>query len=525
MLARQKHCHGIAIARKRMHKEGKMRIFVGLLVGLSIGALFLSPTWAYNAVNHDRATDPALAGRVSADAMEAIKKANKAVDDDPNYDPRAHFDRDPTKTSDQCFRESVKHVQDKKAEAIALIKACNNESALKAIGEALHAIQDFYAHSNYVDLTDAEQKTLRDAFENPDIMDAAKVALPGNLRLAAYYGKWSKYGWDAYNPSSWGNPKLIPGFIEEKDPRDQEPFDHGLIWGKHKDVKPREGPFFSPNPGDGSRKITRNGVTKTAFDWSMEAAQKHSKEFIDQIIQAVGQDLWNKKFLNYKFPTPAPIPPIVPKPRCYPPSYPYITPYQFRRPVDSTYEELHGVFGSVPPDGGILDDGHGTAVFTYSGTVPVPIWFYILYASPDIFPVNGLPSGVKIFKIREFWPDGGEFQRPVRISMMYDPSEVQGVEETSLKIYEFDLYNDATWNAVPSSTLDMANRTVTFQTTCFTIYGIGGFVVPVGGLSVLIDKPKPDSSAPYIGLASTILVAAVATAVYVKRVKHRKEKQ
>jgi hypothetical protein len=51
--------------------------------------------------------------------------------------------------------------------------------------------------------------------------------------------------------------------------------------------------------------------------------------------------------------------------------------------------------------------------------------------------------------------------------------------------------------------------------------------VPVGGIAVPIDisVDKFGLLAPYIGLASTILVATVATAVYVKRVKHRKEKQ
>jgi hypothetical protein len=49
--------------------------------------------------------------------------------------------------------------------------------------------------------------------------------------------------------------------------------------------------------------------------------------------------------------------------------------------------------------------------------------------------------------------------------------------------------------------------------------------VPVGGYSVLTAKPMPDLLASYIGLASTIIVAAIATAVYVKRVKRRKEKQ
>jgi len=47
--------------------------------------------------------------------------------------------------------------------------------------------------------------------------------------------------------------------------------------------------------------------------------------------------------------------------------------------------------------------------------------------------------------------------------------------------------------------------------------------VPVGGISFLASDRA--SLPPYIGLASTILIATVATAVYVKRVKRRKEKQ
>lgn len=45
---------------------------------------------------------------------------------------------------------------------------------------------------------------------------------------------------------------------------------------------------------------------------------------------------------------------------------------------------------------------------------------------------------------------------------------------------------------------------------------VGGVVVPIDKFGLL---------APYIALASTILVATVATAIYVKRVKRRKEKQ
>jgi len=46
---------------------------------------------------------------------------------------------------------------------------------------------------------------------------------------------------------------------------------------------------------------------------------------------------------------------------------------------------------------------------------------------------------------------------------------------------------------------------------------------PVGGIWIPVDKLG--LLAPYIGLASIILVATAATAIYAKRVKRRKEKQ
>jgi hypothetical protein len=46
--------------------------------------------------------------------------------------------------------------------------------------------------------------------------------------------------------------------------------------------------------------------------------------------------------------------------------------------------------------------------------------------------------------------------------------------------------------------------------------GVGGIVIPIDKFALL---------APYIGLASTVTVAAVTTVIYVKRVKRRKEKQ
>jgi len=80
----------------------------------------------------------------------------------------------------------------------------------------------------------------------------------------------------------------------------------------------------------------------------------------------------------------------------------------------------------------------------------------------------------------------------------------------------------ATW----SHTFD---DTVNLQYYDMNRLWITGFlnIVPavpaVGGVYVSVDKFG--LLAPYIGLASTTIIAAVATAIYVQRVKRRKEKQ
>jgi hypothetical protein len=72
---------------------------------------------------------------------------------------------------------------------------------------------------------------------------------------------------------------------------------------------------------------------------------------------------------------------------------------------------------------------------------------------------------------------------------------------TSTKDYEITIDETGNW-------------TFTFDLTAKAT--VGGIVIPVDKFALL---------APYIGLTSTVTVAAVATVVYVKRVKRRKEKQ
>jgi len=80
---------------------------------------------------------------------------------------------------------------------------------------------------------------------------------------------------------------------------------------------------------------------------------------------------------------------------------------------------------------------------------------------------------------------------------------IVAVAYKSITDYElFDITEAGDWTFVHDGTVQSA--------------GVGGVVVSVDKFVLL---------APYIGLASTIIVATVATAIYVKCVKRRKEKQ
>jgi len=102
-----------------------------------------------------------------------------------------------------------------------------------------------------------------------------------------------------------------------------------------------------------------------------------------------------------------------------------------------------------------------------------------------------------------------------------------GINAITMKAFTFDPVSNS-WTTVPSSVVDTSTKKVTYSS--YTLGGIIGITgqplylqVPVGGVTVPVDKLG--LLAPHIGLASTILVAAVATAICVKRVKRRKEKQ
>lgn len=81
-------------------------------------------------------------------AIDQIVKANKDTDDLPNqFNSEKHFD-------DEDFTGGSKRVRDLKERVISKVTALEPEStsARNDLGTALHTVQDFYAHSNWVEL-------------------------------------------------------------------------------------------------------------------------------------------------------------------------------------------------------------------------------------------------------------------------------------------------------------------------------------------------------------------------------------
>lgn len=414
-------------------------LIMGLL-GSSL-AFHPQPAHAFNESSHNAINDTALAGKgLSKDAQNKIKAENLKVDSSEgssfgiankdNYKPEHHFDRNPGTNNEDAFKNGAAYVRKKKQDAIDAINKCTLagvEEALAHIGQALHAIQDFYAHSNYVDLAVGDQADLRKAFDDPN------QSIPNTVKLTGY------------------DPDATTTIAAFNPPPPDDDYPHGLFSGRHKDSKPG---FLTP--GDGAKKITKGAVTKTAYAWAKEAAEKHSGEFIDEIKQAVGNAKWNAKFNNYIAVA--------------------FTPFD---PFTDT------ALAAITPEGGSLTNGVDTTLSVLPGLLSTTATFYSMS-----LPANAIPQalsqglgGLQIIKVREFWRSDADTPIPIEISVAHTAAEITGIDEGSIKIYKWNLYdenNQGRWTQVQDYFVDLDNHRVIFQTQGCSIYAIAGAPINTG---------------------------------------------
>lgn len=111
------------------------------------------PTGLFKPKYHRKITEEAFRGKLSEKCIEII--ADACVDQDGGWATNSGpFAEDTNHGDNDKIKETVKRMKDRLKSAIMPCEECDCEGfykRLKKVGKALHALQDLYAHSNYVE--------------------------------------------------------------------------------------------------------------------------------------------------------------------------------------------------------------------------------------------------------------------------------------------------------------------------------------------------------------------------------------
>src|SRR5215831_8685851 len=177
-----------------MKRKGKTLVFLVtqvVTVSLVIQTLAIRPAFAFkpNDAGHLGITKEALDATSRVVNSETLKFSDRAVKQirDANKDTDClscqanaefHFD-------DESFETATARLTSLKASVISKITASNPDGAAarKDLGGALHTLQDFYAHSNHVELGNAgiDTRLGRSTFSGPAASVATCPSNPGTL--------------------------------------------------------------------------------------------------------------------------------------------------------------------------------------------------------------------------------------------------------------------------------------------------------------------------------------------------------
>lgn len=146
---------------------------------------------------------------------------------------------------------------------------------------------------------------------------------------------------------------------------------------------------------------------------------------------------------------------------------------------------LPALLAAITPEGGSLTNGVDTTLSVLPGLLSATATFYSMS-----LPVNAIPlaldqglGGLKIIKVREFWRSDTDTPIPIEISVAHTAAEITGIDETSIKIYKWNLYdenNQGKWTQIQDYFVDLDNHLVSFQTQGCSIYVMAGAPINTG---------------------------------------------
>ena len=184
-----------------------------------------------------------------------------------SYNSADHFDHPVDLTDQEAFRFGSQHLVSERNWVIAdLQQGCNGmsdtpgetpvEAALDHLGRALHALQDAYSHSNYVDGLPASEQAQFDAA----LLDGT-APLPSDLKMTLY-----DFASDPEDPTGTCTPDDSTVYCHE-------------YWSKD----------F----------LNKNKESQVWYYSALDAAIRASANFMQGIIEAVGAGVWDQEVANY----------------------------------------------------------------------------------------------------------------------------------------------------------------------------------------------------------------------------------
>lgn len=169
----------------------KLRLLQALVFSVFSLAVQAVPAQAFYRETHCSITQEALERTGFAlDSLELVYFANRSVDRHEFNNVEAHFDS-------ESFEAGSKRLVELAEQTVAAIKQNRNREAQVLIGRALHSIQDFFSHSNYVELQERQQRDIPIDFFN---LKNPEKELPCNAVEGKFDGLTTGYYPDDVTP-------------------------------------------------------------------------------------------------------------------------------------------------------------------------------------------------------------------------------------------------------------------------------------------------------------------------------------
>jgi hypothetical protein len=101
--------------------------------------------WSFSGDNHKAISKQALSDlKYDEAAADEVIAGNLQTDKDEFWDTEAHFD-------DENLKAGSKRLKNKLLAALQALDDCQPDKAREQLGRAIHPVQDFFAHSNWVE--------------------------------------------------------------------------------------------------------------------------------------------------------------------------------------------------------------------------------------------------------------------------------------------------------------------------------------------------------------------------------------